>query len=173
MDRWNDDLGGVVKTDSPDDATLVPPARRLSESSCSIVVQCSRGALAQHRVCIDPEAVVAPLALVVTWIVAVLHVVFMVFETFLWTTPRGRKIFGQTKEGAEATKVLAANQGVYNGALAGALGWSALTHETHATMALLVFVIVVGVVGAVTAKPSILFLQALPAVVALVLTWLA
>ncbi len=149
------------------------PARRLSEPRGSNTVQSSRGALAQHRVCVDAAAVIAHLALVVTWLVVVLHVVFMVLETFLWTTPRGRKIFGQTKEGAEATKVLAANQGVYNGALAGALGWSALTHETHATMALLVFVVVVGVYGAVTAKPSILFLQALPALVALVLTWLA
>jgi len=116
---------------------------------------------------------IATLALVSTLVVAVLHVLFMVLETFLWTTPRGRKIFGQTKEGAEATKVLAGNQGVYNGALGASLAWAALTGETHATLALLVFVIVVGVYGAITAKPTILVVQALPALVALVLTWLA
>ncbi|MBX7194949.1 MAG: DUF1304 domain-containing protein [Sandaracinaceae bacterium] len=115
----------------------------------------------------------ASLALVATLVVAVLHVLFMVLETFLWTTPRGRKIFGQTVESAAQTKVLAANQGVYNGALAVLLAWAALAGETHAAMAGLVFVIVVGVYGAITAKPTILFLQALPALVALVLTWLA
>ena len=108
-----------------------------------------------------------------TLFVAVLHVLFMVLETFLWTTPRGRKIFGQTKEGAEATKVLAANQGVYNGALAVLLAWAALTGETHATMAGLVFVIVVGIYGAISAKGSILFIQAVPAAIALALVWLS
>mgnify|MGYP000609068889 CR=1 FL=1 len=63
------------------------------------------------------------LAAIATFFVAALHVLFMVFETFLWTTPKVRKRFGQTAEQAETTKVLAANQGVYNGALAGALIW--------------------------------------------------
>lgn len=120
-----------------------------------------------------PRSMFATLALVVTLLVAVLHVLFMVLETFLWTTPRGRKIFGQTVEGAEQTKVLAANQGVYNGALAALLAWAALTGETHATMAGLVFVIVVGLYGAATAKGTILFIQALPAAVALALWFLA
>lgn len=115
----------------------------------------------------------ATLALVATLFVAVLHVLFMVLETFLWTTPRGRKIFGQTVEGAEQTKVLAANQGVYNGALAALLTWAAFTGETHAAMAGLVFVIVVGIYGAATAKGTILFVQAAPAAVALALWFLA
>jgi putative membrane protein len=116
---------------------------------------------------------IATLALVATLVVAVLHVLFMVLETFLWTTPRGRKIFGQTVEGVEQTKVLAANQGVYNGALAALLAWAALSGETHATMAGLVFVIAVGLYGGYSAKISILFLQALPAAIALVLVCLS
>lgn len=108
-------------------------------------------------------------ALVLTLLVAVLHVGFMVLETFLWTTPRVRKVFGQSKENAATTKLLAANQGVYNGALGAALVWAALTGQTAAQMALLAFVIVVGVYGAATVKPSIFFVQALPAIVALAL----
>lgn len=116
---------------------------------------------------------ITTLALVVTLIVAALHVVFMVVETFLWTTPGVRKSFGQSAEDAEKSKVLAGNQGVYNGALGAALAWAALTGETHATLALLVFVVVVGVYGAATAKGSILFVQALPAAIAFALNWLA
>lgn len=102
-------------------------------------------------------------------LVAVAHVAFMVLETFLWTTPGVRKRFGQTAEQAEATRVLAANQGVYNGALAGALVWSVVAGEAFATTVLLSFVVVVGVYGAYSAKRSILFIQALPAAVALAL----
>jgi putative membrane protein len=121
----------------------------------------------------EARAMIAALALVATLAVALIHVLFMVLETFLWTTPRGRKIFGQSVEGAEQTKVLAANQGVYNGALAALLAWAALTGETHAAIAGLVFVIAVGLYGAYSAKISILFLQAMPAAIALVLVWLS
>lgn len=113
------------------------------------------------------------LATIFTVLVAVLHVIFMVFETFLWTTPGVRKRFGQTAEQAETTRVLAANQGVYNGALAAALIWSVAMNDGPARMMLLVFVIAVGIYGAVTAKGSILFIQALPAAIALVLSYLA
>ncbi len=99
--------------------------------------------------------------------VAVAHVLFMVLETFLWTSPGVRKRFGQTAEQAEATKVLAANQGVYNGALAAALGWSVVTGQVATTTVLLAFVVVVGVYGGFSAKRSILFIQALPAALAL------
>lgn len=99
--------------------------------------------------------------------VAVAHVLFMVLETFLWTSPGVRKRFGQTAEQAEATKVLAANQGVYNGALAVALGWSVVTGQVATTTVLLAFVVVVGVYGGFSAKRSILFIQALPAALAL------
>lgn len=110
-------------------------------------------------------------AAIATFFVAALHVLFMVFETFLWTTPKVRKRFGQTAEQAETTKVLAANQGVYNGALAAGIIWAQVSGELAARAMLLVFVIVVGVYGAATAKRSILFIQALPAAVALALAW--
>lgn len=100
-------------------------------------------------------------------LVAVAHVLFMVLETFLWTTPGVRRRFGQTAEQAEATRVLAANQGVYNGALAGALLWSVSTGQVATTTVLLAFVVVVGLYGAYSAKRSILFIQALPAALAL------
>ena len=110
------------------------------------------------------------LALVATLVVSALHVIFMVVETFLWTSPPIRKRFGQTADQAEATKILAGNQGVYNGALAAVLAWAALSGDRGASMALLGFVIAVGLYGAATAKGSILIVQALPAGVALALT---
>jgi putative membrane protein len=108
------------------------------------------------------------LALTLTLLVAAAHVGFMVLETFLWTTPRVRRIFGQSREQAEVSKVLAANQGVYNGAIGASLAWAALARESAAASALLAIVVVVGVYGAATAKRSILFVQAMPAAFALV-----
>jgi putative membrane protein len=112
-------------------------------------------------------------ALALTLLVAVLHLGFMVLETFLWEGPTGRRIFGQTVEQAESTKVLAHNQGVYNGALAVLIAWAALSDQHATVVALLVFVIVVGVYGGFTAKRSILVTQAVPAAIALALTLLA
>lgn len=112
------------------------------------------------------------LATSVILLVALLHAVFMVVETFLWTTPGVRRRFGQSAQQAEATRVLAANQGVYNGALAGALVWAVWTANAGAVQMLLAFVVVVGVYGGVTAKRSILVIQALPAAIALALTLL-
>lgn len=111
-------------------------------------------------------------AVAATLVVAVLHVVFMILESVLWTTPRGRKVFGQSVEDAEKTKVLALNQGLYNGGVAALLAWAALTDRVDATGALLIFVIAMGIVGAVTAKPTILLFQAIPAAVALTLVLL-
>ena len=105
-------------------------------------------------------------------VVALLLVVFMVSETFLWTTPGVRRRFGQTAEQAETTKVLAANQGVYNGALAAALVYSVFTAQVATTTVLLAFVVVVGLYGGYSAKRSILVLQALPAAIALALVQL-
>ncbi len=110
---------------------------------------------------------------VLTLVVAALHFVFFAFESLLWTTPGVRRRFGMSAEQAEATKVLAANQGVYNAALGAALVWAVLASERGATLALLLFVVVVGVYGGLTAKRSILVIQALPAAAALALTWLA
>jgi putative membrane protein len=112
-------------------------------------------------------------ALALTLLVAVLHLGFMVLETFLWEKPTGRRIFGQSVEDAETTKVLAHNQGVYNGALAVLIAWAALSDQRATVIALLAFVIVVGIFGGLTAKRSIIVMQALPAAIALALTWLA
>jgi putative membrane protein len=118
------------------------------------------------------NAAMSTAALAATLVVAALHVVFMILESVLWTTPTGRKIFAQTKEGAEATKVLALNQGIYNGGVAALLGWAAFTDRSDTTVALLIFVIAMGIVGAITAKPTILLFQAVPAGAALGLTLL-
>ena len=112
------------------------------------------------------------LANATTLFVAALHFVFMVVETFLWTKPGVRRRFGQTAEQAEATKILAANQGVYNGALAAALVWAVYEGDVACVRMLLVFVIVVGLYGGATAKRSILVIQALPAALALGATML-
>lgn len=108
-------------------------------------------------------------------LVAALHVYFLVLEMFLWTKPLGRRVFQLTPERAEATRVLAANQGLYNGFLAAGLVWSLAAGP--AGFALQVFflgcVLVAGVFGAATVGRKILFVQALPAAVALGLTWLA
>jgi len=103
-------------------------------------------------------------------IVAALHVYFMALEIFLWTRPFGRRTFGLTPEFAEASKRLAANQGLYNGFLAAGLVWGLWLGD--AGFAIKVFflgcVIVAGVFGALTVNRKILFVQALPAAVALV-----
>ena len=113
------------------------------------------------------------LALVATIVVGLLHFSFMALETFLWTTPRGLRTFRQTREDAEKSKVLAANQGVYNGVLGAFLIWSALLDERTTSLVLLVFVVIVGLYGAATVGRSILFIQALPAAIAIALTLMA
>jgi putative membrane protein len=108
-------------------------------------------------------------------LVALLHVYFMILEMFLWTKPAGRRAFGLTAEFAEASKVLAANQGLYNGFLAAGLTWGLLLGSSG--FAIRVFfiacVIVAGVFGALTASRKILFVQALPGAIALALTAVA
>jgi putative membrane protein len=93
----------------------------------------------------------------------------MVLESVLWTTPTGRKIFGQSPEDAEKTRVLALNQGLYNGGLAVLLVWAAFADQHAALIALLAFLVAMGIVGGVTAKRTIILYQALPAAVALAL----
>jgi putative membrane protein len=104
-------------------------------------------------------------------LVALLHVWFLVLEMFLWDKPTGLRTFGHTAEHAAASKVLAANQGLYNGFLAAGLVWG-LTLGSAGTAVKVFFlacVIVAGVYGAATASRKILFVQALPAAIALVL----
>jgi putative membrane protein len=111
-------------------------------------------------------------ATVVTLLVAALHVYFFVLESVLWTKPTGRRIFRMSVEQAEATKVLASNQGVYNLLLAVGLVWSIWAGNEGARQFLLVYVVAAGLYGAATASRTILFAQALPAALALGLTLL-
>ena len=107
--------------------------------------------------------------------VAIEHLYILVLEMFLWTKPAGLRTFGLTPEFAQQSAALAANQGLYNGFLAAGLIWSLMRKEDgHAIRVFfLCCIIVAGVFGAVTAKPSILFVQAAPALIALVVTMLA
>lgn len=104
-------------------------------------------------------------------IVGLLHVYFLVLEMFLWTKPAGLRAFGLTPEKAEASKVLAANQGLYNGFLAAGLFWSLwLGHDGwHVAFFFILCVIIAGIYGAATAGRKILYVQALPGLIALVL----
>lgn len=112
---------------------------------------------------------------IVVALVALIHVYILVLEMFLWTTPKGRKAFGLTPEFAEATKVLAANQGLYNGFLAAGLIWGLALGAVGGPVKVffLACVLVAGLYGAATASRKILYIQALPALVGLVLMALA
>jgi putative membrane protein len=112
---------------------------------------------------------------VVIALVALIHVYILVLEMFLWDKPAGLRAFGQTPQAAAASKVLAANQGLYNGFLAAGLVWG-LTLGAAGTGVKLFFlgcVLVAGLYGAATASRKILFVQALPAAIGLVLTMLS
>lgn len=102
-------------------------------------------------------------------VVALLHVAFLVLEMFLWTTPVGQRVFGLPRDVMVSSAALAANQGLYNGFLAAGLVWGLVGGP--AAFGVRVFflscVVVAGVFGAFTAKRSILFVQALPGVIAL------
>ncbi len=103
-------------------------------------------------------------------IVIVLHGLFLVLEMFLWNTPFGRKTFGLKEEYARQSAVLAANQGLYNGFLAAGLLWGLFsTGGFDALIFFLSCIIIAGVYGALTTKRSILFIQALPAAIAMAL----
>src|SRR6185369_1024514 len=104
-------------------------------------------------------------------LVALEHIYFLVLEMFLWTTPRTRAAFGMTAEQAEQSRVLAANQGLYNGFLAAGLIWSLLAPAAYAMQLALFFlgcVLLAGLYGGATANKRIWYLQALPAAVALI-----
>jgi putative membrane protein len=110
-------------------------------------------------------------------LVALLHAYFLVLEMFLWTKPVGLQTFRQSLAKAEDSAVLAANQGLYNGFLAAGLVWG-LVHPAPAfafqiKVFFLVCVIVAGVYGACSVSKRILFVQALPAAIALALLWFA
>lgn len=119
----------------------------------------------------------ALIANVLVGIVAVLHVLFLVLEMFLWNTPRGRKTFALTPEFAKESAPLAANQGLYNGFLAAGLIWGLMLHDASMAFQVKVFflscVIIAGIFGGLTAKRSILFIQMVPGVLALTLVFAA
>jgi putative membrane protein len=122
---------------------------------------------------IKPMALLANLLI---GLVALEHLYFLYLEMFAWTAPRTLKAFGNTKEGAEATKVLAANQGLYNGFLAAGLFWS-IFHPNFAVgyqlkIFFLLCVIIAAIYGGMTAKRSILFVQGGPALLALLVLFL-
>lgn len=115
------------------------------------------------------------LASVVVALVALVHVYILVLEMFLWDKPAGLRAFGQTREAAAASKVLAANQGLYNGFLAAGLFWGLAlgANGTSVKVFFLACVLVAGVYGAITASRKILFVQAFPAALGLVLVLLS
>lgn len=106
-------------------------------------------------------------ATVLTLLVALLHLYFLVLEMFLWTRPLGLKTFRNTREKAEATRVLAANQGLYNGFLAVGLLYGIATGAREFVLFFLACVLVAGVYGAMTVNRRIFFVQGLPALLAI------
>ena len=110
-------------------------------------------------------------ATIVVALIALLHAYILVLEMFLWDTPRGRKAFGLTPEQAAQTKVLAANQGLYNGFLAAGLAWGLWLGDAGGQVKVffLLCVLVAGLYGAATANRRILFIQAIPAAIGLAL----
>ena len=106
-------------------------------------------------------------------LVALLHVWFLVLEMFFWDKPRGRRAFGLTPEFATASKALAANQGLYNGFLAAGLVWGLASGDFRVKVFFLACIIVAGLYGGLTVNRKIVFVQALPALLALVLLYLS
>lgn len=110
-------------------------------------------------------------------VVAIEHIYILVLEMFLWTTPRGLAAFSMTPQQAEATKTLAANQGLYNGFLAAGLIVSLLISIPDTAYAFKLFfltcVVVAGIYGGLTVGIRIILIQSLPALLALIFVWVA
>ena len=105
-------------------------------------------------------------------LVAFIHVYIVYLEMVLWTTKKGIKTFGlKSKEFAEETKVLAANQGLYNGFLAAGLVWSVIADLNNVALFFLSCVFIAGLYGAYsTKKKSILYIQSIPAIIGIIVT---
>ena len=106
-------------------------------------------------------------------IVAVLHIGFLALEMFFWDHPFGRKRFKMTPEYSKASASLAANQGLYNGFLAAGLIWGLVTGEASTKIFFLVCVVIAGIFGGLTARRTILYIQALPGLLALIAVYLS
>ncbi len=108
-------------------------------------------------------------------LVAFLHIYFMILEMFYWTKPKGLRAFGITKEFAEQSKTLAANQGLYNGFLAAGLIWSLINKNFSDQISLffLSCVVLAGIYGAFsTKKIKLFYIQSIPAIIGIILTLL-
>lgn len=112
------------------------------------------------------------LTIILISFVALEHIYFLVLEMFFWTKPKGIKAFAlKSKEFAEETKVLASNQGLYNGFLAAGLLFSILEKDLKFAVFFLICVTIAGVYGAYTTKKIKLFyVQAVPAIITLVIS---
>ncbi|NNC51214.1 MAG: DUF1304 domain-containing protein [Flaviramulus sp.] len=110
------------------------------------------------------------LTIVLIVFIALEHIYFLILEMFFWTKPKGIKAFGlKSKEFAQDSKVLAANQGLYNGFLAAGLLFSVILNDTTIAMFFVTCVIIAGVYGAFSTKQIKLFyVQAIPAILALI-----
>ncbi len=115
----------------------------------------------------------ATLANIMIAIVAVLHLGFLVLEMFFWDHPFGRKRFKMTPEYSRASASLAANQGLYNGFLAAGLIWGLWTGQFAVKIFFLICVVIAGIYGGITARRTILYIQALPGLLALLLIYLS
>lgn len=111
---------------------------------------------------------------ILTGLVALIHIYIMILEMVLWTRPKGIKTFGlKNKEFAEETKVLAANQGLYNGFLAAGLIWAICSQKTDVAIFFLTCVFIAGIYGSYsTKKPRIFIIQSVPALIGIVLLML-
>ena len=107
------------------------------------------------------------IALLLVAFVALSHVTFLILEMFYWNDPVGREIFGTTPEFSATSAALAANQGLYNGFLAAGLLWGLFTGRRDVKVFFLCCVIAAGVYGGLTTKMSILYVQGVPALAAL------
>ena len=108
------------------------------------------------------------LAQILVVLVALLHVYFLVLEMFLWTQPLGLKTFRNTPEKAETTRVLAANQGLYNGFLAAGLLWFLYTVQWNVVLFFLGCVLAAALYGAWSVNKRIFFVQGIPAIAAII-----
>lgn len=111
---------------------------------------------------------------ILTGLVALIHLYIVYLEMVAWDTPKGHKAFGLTPDFAKASKVLAANQGLYNGFLAAGLIWGLYLGAAgfQVKVFFLLCVLVAGLYGAATASKKILYIQAVPAALALIAVWL-
>lgn len=113
------------------------------------------------------------LANIMVGVVALMHLYIVYLEMFAWTTPKGLRVFGMTQEVADVSKNIASNQGLYNGFLAAGLIWGLVHPNANFGQQIQIFflatVIVAAIYGGMTVKKSILFMQGLPALIALLL----